>query len=91
MWTAASCCGCGDDLTQVELYGDGTTVGLSGLRRTFTELYAVGMRPNDTVGAELLARIRRSNYVPRSAEEAYRATLLREYSAFCEAQEQASL
>lgn len=84
MWRTASCCVGGTDVTQVDIYGRGLTVGIVGLKGIFEQLYALGLDPDDSLGDELLAMIKEArNYVPRSAEEAYKSALLREYAAFC--------
>ena len=57
-------------------------MGLVGMKETFERLHAQGREPSSEVAEELLAAIRRQNYVPRSADEGYRAALLREYTAF---------
>ena len=83
MWRMASCCGGGDEVTQVDIGGDGMTVGITGLKEVFEQLYAMGLAPADSTKDELLAMVKVRNYVPRSAEEVYKATLLREYATFC--------
>jgi len=92
MWRMASCCGGGsDEVTQVDIYGRGLTVGIIGLKAIFEQLYALGLDPDDSIGDELLAMIKDArNYVPRSGEEVYKAALLREYAAFCAEKGQAS-
>jgi len=82
-WRSGSCCGDGAAVVQVDIYGDGTRVGLSGLQQAFEDLFAQGLGPADPVGDRLLARIKAQNYVPRNAGEVYKAALLREYAAFC--------
>ena len=85
MWRTASCCG-GSGVTQVDIYGNGMSVGLVGVRQAFQELYAAGVAPDEHVGDDLLARIKAVNYVPRTSEPQYKAALLREYAAFCQRQ-----
>jgi len=82
MWRSCSCCGDGAGVVQVDVYGDGTQVGLSGLQQAFEDLYAQGLAPTDPIGDRLLARIKAQNYVPRNADEVYKAALVREYTAF---------
>ena len=89
MWRAAGCCGGDTGITQVDIYGNGVTVGIVGLKEAFEQLYALGLEPNDAVQDELLAMIKAQNYVPRSAEGAYKAAILREYAAFCAKKDQA--
>jgi len=84
MWRTASCCAGSNDFTQVDIYGRGLTVGIIGLKAIFEQLYALGLDPDDSIGNELLAMVKEArNYVPRPAEEAYKAALLREYATFC--------
>ncbi|MGQ9556291.1 MAG: hypothetical protein ACUVWR_19490 [Anaerolineae bacterium] len=89
MWRTAGCCGGDSRVTQVDIYGNGLTVGIVGLQAAFEQLYALGLNPDDSVQDELLAMIKAQNYVPRSAEEAYKSALLREYAAFCAQKDQA--
>lgn len=75
MWRTAGCCVGDSQVTQVDIY----------------QLYALGLDPDDSLGDELLAMVKEArNYVPRSAEEVYKAALLREYGAFCAQKGQAS-
>ncbi|MGC8837827.1 MAG: hypothetical protein ACP5UM_05370 [Anaerolineae bacterium] len=83
-WRTAGCCQGATDVTQVDIRGDGRTVGLVGLEAAFEQLYALGFGPDDALVAdELLTLVKARNYVPRAAEEAYKVALLREYAAFC--------
>lgn len=83
-WGMESCCGGGNraDITQVDIRGDGLTVGIVGLKQLFEQLYAQGLAPDDALGDRILAAVKVYNYVSRSAEGAYKAALLREYAAF---------
>jgi hypothetical protein len=83
MWRMARCCGGNDEVTQVDIRGDGMTVGITGLKAAFEQLHAMGRGPADSIQDELLAMVEARNYVPRSAEEVYKSALLREYAAFC--------
>ena len=87
MWRTSCCCG-EEGLTQVDVYGNGMTVGLDGLEQVFQQLYAMGLEPDDAVGGQLLTMIKARNYVPRSGEEAYKKALVREYAAFYRAKQQ---
>jgi hypothetical protein len=83
MWRTAGCCGGGDaELTQVAIDDRGFTVGIVGLKQVFGQLYIMGRKPEAKVRDELLAMVKTRNYVPPSAEERYKAALLREYAAF---------
>jgi hypothetical protein len=84
MWRTAGCCGGTDsEVTQVAIDDRGFTVGIVGLKQAFEQFYIMGRKPEDGVRDELLAMIKPRNYVPPSAEERYKAALLREYAAFC--------
>ena len=83
MWRMASCCSGSDEVTQVDIRGDGMTVGITGLKAAFEQLHAMGRGPTDSIQDVLLTMVEARNYVPRSAQEAYKAALLREYATFC--------
>ena len=84
MWRTAGCCdGADAEVTQVAIDDRGFTVGIVGLKQIFEQLHAMGRKPEDGVRDELLATVKTHNYVPPSAEERYKAALLREYAAFC--------
>ena len=88
MWQTAGCCGGGDaEVTQVAIDDRGFTVGIIGLKQVFEQLYAMGRKLEAAVCDELLAMVKTRNYVPPSAEERYKAALLREYAAFCASKE----
>jgi hypothetical protein len=88
MWRTAGCCSGGDDeVTQVAMDDRGFTVGIVGLKQVFEQLYTVGRKPEAGVRDELLAMVKTGNYVPPSAEERYKAALLREYANFCTSKE----
>jgi len=88
MWRMASCCGGSDEVTQVDIRGNGMTIGITGLKAAFEQLYALGLGPDDSIQGELLAMVQARNYVPQSAEEVYKSALLREYAAFCAKKDQ---
>lgn len=82
-WGMESCCGGDrDDITQVDIRGDGVTVGIVGLTQVFEQLYVTGLPPDDSLGDRILAMVKVQNYVPRPAEGAYKAALLRAYATF---------
>lgn len=84
IWRTAGCCSGRDaEVTQVAIDDRGFTVGIVGLKQIFMQLYAMGRKPEDGVRDELLAIVKTRNYVPPSAEERYKAALLREYATFC--------
>lgn len=57
-------------------------MGIVGLREAFEQLYSLGVQPHDRIRDQLLTITKASNYVPRSAEHAYKAALLCAYTAF---------
>jgi len=84
MWRTAGCCGGGDaEVTQVAIDDRGSTVGIVGLKQVFEQLYTMERKPKADACDELLAMVKTRNYVPPSAEEQYKAALLREYAVFC--------
>ena len=73
----------------MDIHGNGSTVGIIGLKAAFEQLYALGLEPDDSIQDELLAIVKKArNYVPRSAEEVYKAALLQEYATFCAKRDQ---
>jgi hypothetical protein len=70
--------------TLVDL-GNGVQVGLVGMEAAFERSHAEGREPLPSLGNDLLVAIREHNYVSRTpkVEEQYKATLLREYRAYC--------
>jgi hypothetical protein len=87
MYKAACVCQAkGPRPTLVDL-GNGVLVGLVGMETAFERFHAEGREPLPAPGEELLAAIREHNYVSRTpkVEEQYKATLLREYRAYCAA------
>ncbi len=79
-----SCCPKGDvNVTQIDLFGDGRTVGLVGLQTVFEQLVLLGRRPEDVTADELVAMVKaQRNYIPDRTRAAYGAALLREYIAY---------
>lgn len=82
MWRRAGCCG-GQDAQVRQIEVEGFTVGLLGLDSIFEQLDAMGRRPENSVGDELLAIVQARNYIPRGSEAKYKRALLREYASFC--------
>lgn len=87
-WRTVGCCTGGDaEVTQVSIDDRGFTVGIVGLKQIFEQLDMIGRKPEAGVRDELLAMVKTRNYVPPSADEQYKAALLREYAAFCASKE----
>jgi len=77
------CCGPRDEVVQIDLFGDGRTVGVVALNQIFEQLFVMGRAPDDLVKDELLKMVAAKNYVPPKVEREYAAGLLREYAKFC--------
>jgi len=70
-------------VTQIDLFGDGRTVGLIGLQTVFEQLMLMGRRPEDVAAGELVAMVKaQKNYIPDRTRAAYGTALLREYTAY---------
>jgi hypothetical protein len=80
-------CSCGSGIPVRKLVIDGQTVTLIALPLIFEQFSQAGKTPTDDTARELLETVKVYNPVPVGEEEAYAATLLREYAAFCEQQE----
>ncbi len=79
----SSCCGGAPaEVVQVDIFGDGRTIGLIGLRTIFEQLYAMGRTPDVIDEAEVVMMVAAQNYVPAHAEASYGAALRREYASF---------
>ena len=78
----ATCCGGpGIPVTQINI--GGVPVGLVALEPTFEQLYQQGHLDGPGLDQEILKAVKLYNYVPASADELYKATLLEEYQKFC--------
>jgi len=79
MWRKSQCCdGPRGDIVQVDIFGDGSTIGLMGLTEIFEQLYLMGRAPDASAQNELVKIVAACNYVPRQAEALYGAALLRD-------------
>lgn len=58
---------------------DGIIVGIAMLDSIIREVIELNLQNDADVRTELIKRVKIYNYVPKSAEEAYTAALLREY------------
>ncbi len=63
---------------------NGIKVGIMGLKQTLEEAYAqYGTSFSDQeLGAELLARLKKNNYIPAKAEQEHAQAFVREYKKF---------
>ncbi len=78
----ATCCG-GPTIPITRVKLGGASVGLVALEPIFEQVYQQGHRDGAGVDEELLKAVKVYNFVPSSAEQSYKATLLEEYSRFC--------
>ncbi len=60
----------------------GQRVGIMGLQTSFEEVKAQGAQSDEQVKDELIARVKKNNYIPPSAENEYAAALADEYKRF---------
>lgn len=92
MWRKSQCCdGPRGDIVQVDIFGDGSTVGLMGLTEILEQLYLMERALDASVQDELVKMVAARNYVPRSAEALYGAALVREYAIFCTQKKQSEV
>ena len=92
MWRKSQCCdGPRGDIVHVDIFGDGSTVGLMGLTEIFEQLYLMGSVPDTSVQGELVKMVATRNYVPRTAEALYGVALVREYAIFCTKKKQSEV
>lgn len=83
IWPRSSCCGgAPEEVVQVDIFGDGRTIGLVGLKTIFEQLYAMGRTPDALDAAEVVKMVAAQNYVPAAAQSTYGAALHREYAEF---------
>mgnify|MGYP005864651057 CR=1 FL=1 len=58
VWGMEPCCGRGrGEITQVDIRGDGMTIGIVGLQQIFEQLYAEGLAPEEALGDRILAAV----------------------------------
>jgi hypothetical protein len=92
MWRKSQCCdGPRGDVVRVDIFGDGSTIGLMGLTEIFEQLYLLGRAPDASAQDELVKMVAAKNYVPRTAEALYGAALVREYAIFCAQKKQSEV
>ncbi len=78
----ATCCG-GPSIGITEVKIGEVPVGLAALEPIFEELHQQGRRDEAGLDDEILKAVKLYNYVPPSAEESYKTSLLEEYEKFC--------
>ncbi|MBN1316644.1 MAG: hypothetical protein JXA42_14295 [Anaerolineales bacterium] len=75
-------------ISQVDISGMGSTVGIVDLQSMFDQLYKSGKKPDESILDELMVLVKTKNYVPNKLDAKYRAALLREYKSYCHSIEQ---
>jgi hypothetical protein len=76
-------CSCGPDKGLTRLTVAGAQVGLSGIEELFAQWRAVGRGAAELSDREVLAGLRRRNYVSRGVETGYAAAVLALYARQC--------
>jgi len=79
-------CSCGSGISVQDVVIDGQTVTLIALPLIFQQFRDSGKSAPNDLARELLENVKIYNHVPIGEDEVYAASLLREYSAFCEKQ-----
>jgi len=65
-----------------QIWVGSSRIGLTRLEDAFREIQALGITDHKAITAELLARVRRSNYIPAAAEADYGRAMLLAYRRF---------
>ncbi len=79
-------CSCGSGIPIQDVVINGQKVTLIALPVIFQQFYDAGKPASQDTVRELLETVKIYNPVPAGEDEAYTASLLREYAAFCERQ-----
>jgi uncharacterized metal-binding protein len=77
-------CSCGSGIPVQDIVVDGQTVTLVALPLIFQQFRDSGKPTSQAVTGELLETVKIYNPIPPDEDEAYAASLAREYAAFCE-------
>jgi uncharacterized metal-binding protein len=80
-------CACGSGIPVQTVIVRGQTVTLVGLPLILAQFHDAGKTASDSTARELLETVKIYNPVPPGEDEAYAATLTREYTAFCRQKE----
>ncbi|HAL61807.1 MAG TPA: hypothetical protein DCP08_05295 [Chloroflexi bacterium] len=80
---AGTACACASGIPMTQVKIGGQSVGLVALEPIFEQFYQEGRRDGPGLDEDLMKTVKLYNYVPPSAEERYKATLLEEYEKFC--------
>lgn len=70
------------DTDVMQIVVAGSRVGIVGAKAVFAQMKGEGRPADGSTAAELVAAIRKRNYVPDRAKSEYAAALLREYKRF---------
>jgi hypothetical protein len=76
-------CSCNPEAGLTRLTVAGAQVGLSGLEELFAQWRALGLQAAELSDSEILAGLRRRNYVSRGVETQYAAAVLALYARRC--------
>ena len=68
------------DITQI--WVGSHQVGMTGLKKIFAEVKSFNLLNLNEIAVEIMTRVKRSNYIPDSAESRYAEALLLEYRRF---------
>jgi len=79
-------CSCGSGIPVQDIVVDGQTVTLVALPLIFQQFRDSGKPASQAMTRELLETVKIYNPIPAGEDEAYAASLAREYAAFCEQQ-----
>ncbi len=79
-------CSCGSGIPVQDIVVDGQTVTLVALPLIFQQFRDSGKPASQAMTRELLETVKIYNPIPSGEDEAYAASLAREYAAFCEQQ-----
>ena len=79
-------CSCGSGIPMQDIVVDGQTVTLVALPLIFQQFRDSGKPASQAMTRELLETVKIYNPIPSGEDEAYAASLAREYAAFCEQQ-----
>lgn len=79
-------CSCGSDIPVQDIVVNGQAVTLTALPLIFQQFRESGKPASQAVTRELLETVKIYNPIPPGEDEAYAASLVREYAAFCKQQ-----
>ncbi|MEM0449600.1 MAG: hypothetical protein QW520_07260 [Methanomassiliicoccales archaeon] len=77
--TSGGACGGASVDESKKIWVAGANVGISNWSKVVEEVRALGLKDNEKIADELLLRVKKNDFVPRSKEGEYRKVLLEEY------------